>query len=32
MEKNNDYFDNKSEAEKLKNVAALFNDILNAKP
>ena len=32
MEKNNDYFDNKSEAEKLKNVAALVNDIVNAKP
>ena len=32
MEKNNDYFDNKSEAEKLKNVAALVNDIVNVKP
>jgi len=32
MEKNNDYFDNKSEAEKLKNVAALVNDIVNTKP
>ena len=32
MEQNNDYFDNKSEAEKLKNVAALVNDIVNAKP
>ena len=32
MEKNNDYFDNKSEAEKLKNVASLVNDIVNAKP
>ena len=31
MEKNNDYFDNKSEAEKLKNVASLVNDIVNAK-
>ena len=32
MEKNNDYFDNKSEAEKLRNVASLVNDIVNAKP
>tara|TARA_B100000586_G_scaffold194773_1_gene143744 strand:- start:397 stop:639 length:243 start_codon:yes stop_codon:yes gene_type:complete len=32
MEKNNDYFDNKSEADKLKNVASLVNDIVNAKP
>ena len=32
MEQNNDYFDNKSEAEKLKNVASLVNDIVNAKP
>lgn len=31
MEQNNDYFDNKSEAEKLKNVASLVNDIVNAK-
>jgi len=29
MEQNNDYFDNKSEAEKLKNVASLVNDIVN---
>ena len=32
MEKNNDYFDNKSEAEKLRNVASLVNDIVNSKP
>ena len=32
MEQNKDYFDNKSEAEKLKNVASLVNDIVNAKP
>ena len=32
MEQHNDYFDNKSEAEKLKNVASLVNDIVNAKP
>ena len=32
MEQNNYYFDNKSEAEKLKNVASLVNDIVNAKP
>ena len=31
MEQNNDYFDNKSEAEKLKNVSSLVNDIVNAK-
>ena len=31
MEQNNDYFDNKSEAEQLKNVASLVNDIVNAK-
>jgi len=31
MEKNNDYFDNKSEAEKLRNVASLVNDIVNSK-
>ena len=29
---NTDYFDNKSEAEKLRNVASLVNDIVNAKP
>ena len=32
MEKNNDSFDNKSEAEKLRNVASLVNDIVNVKP
>ena len=32
MEKNNDYFDNKSEAEKLRNVASLVNDIVNVNP
>ena len=32
MEQNNDYFDNKSEAEKLKNDSSLVNDIVNAKP
>jgi hypothetical protein len=32
MEKNDNYFDNKSEAEKLRNVASLVNDIVNAKP
>ena len=32
MEQNKNYFDNKSEAEKLKNVASLVNDIVNAKP
>jgi len=31
MEKNNDYFNNKSEAEKLRNVASLVNDIVNVK-
>ena len=32
MEKNDNYFDNKSEAEKLRNVASLVNDIVNSKP
>ena len=33
MEKNDDYFNNeKSEAEKLRNVSNLVNDIVNAKP
>ena len=32
MEKNDNYFDNKSEAEKLRNVASLVNDIVNTKP
>ena len=30
--KNEDYFNNKSEAEKLRNVASMVNDIVNAKP
>ena len=29
MEKNDNYFDNKSEAEKLRNVASMVNDIVN---
>ena len=32
MEKNTDYFDGKSEAEKMKNVANMIHDIVNAKP
>ncbi len=32
MEKNDNYFDNKSEAEKLRNVSSLVNDIVNSKP
>ena len=33
MEKNDNYFNNeKSEAEKLRNVSNLVNDIINAKP
>jgi hypothetical protein len=32
MEQNKDYFDNRSEAEKLRNVASLVNDIVNTKP
>jgi len=32
MEKNDDYFDNKSESEKMRNVANMVNDIVNAKP
>ena len=32
MEKNTDYFDGKSEAEKMKNVANMVHDIVNAKP
>ena len=32
MEKNTDYFDNKSESEKMRNVANMVNDIVNAKP
>ena len=32
MEKNTDYFDGKSDAEKMKNVANMIHDIVNAKP
>ena len=32
MENNTDYFDAKSEAEKMKNVANMVHDIVNAKP
>ena len=32
MEKNTDYFDNKSESEKMRNVANMVHDIVNAKP
>ena len=32
MEKNDDYFDNKSESEKMRNVANMVNDIVNVKP
>ena len=32
MEKNTDYFDGKSEAEKMKNVANMIHDIVNANP
>ena len=32
MEKNDNYFNEKSEAEKLRNVSSLVNDIVNAKP
>ena len=32
MEKNTDYFDGKSESEKMKNVANMIHDIVNAKP
>jgi 3-dehydroquinate synthase class II len=31
MEKNDNYFNEKSEAEKLRNVSNLVNDIVNAK-
>ena len=31
MEKNDDYFDNKSESEKMRNVANMVNDIVNVK-
>ena len=32
MEKNDDYFDAKSESEKMRNVANMVNDIVNATP
>ena len=32
MEKNDNYFDVKSDAEKLRNVSSLVNDIVNSKP
>ena len=32
MEKNDNYFNDKSEAEKLRNVSSLVNDIVNTKP
>ena len=32
MEKNDNYFDNKSESEKMRNVASMVNDIVNTKP
>ena len=32
MEKNDDYFDAKSESEKMRNVANMVNDIVNVKP
>ena len=32
MEKNDNNFDNKSESEKMRNVANMVNDIVNAKP
>ena len=32
IEKNTDYFDTKSESEKMRNVATLAHDIVNAKP
>ena len=32
IEKNTDYFDGKSESEKMRNVATLVHDIVNAKP
>ena len=32
MEKNTDYFDSKSEAEKMKNVANMIHDMVNVKP
>ena len=32
MEKNDNYFNKKSEAEKLRNISTLVNDIVNTKP
>ena len=32
MEKNDNYFNEKSEAEKLRNVSNLVNSIVNAEP
>jgi hypothetical protein len=32
MEKNDNYFNDKSEAEILRNVSSLVNDIVNTKP
>ena len=32
MDINKEYFSDKSEAEKLRNVSSLVNDIVNAKP
>ena len=32
MEQNDNYFNDKSEAEKLRNISNLVNDIVNAKP
>ena len=32
MEQNDNYFNNKSEAEKLRNVSNLVDSIVNAKP
>ena len=32
MEKNDNYFDNKSGSERMRNVANMVNDIVNAKP
>jgi hypothetical protein len=32
MEQNDNYFNNKSDAEKLRNVSSMVNDIVNAKP
>ena len=32
METNNDYFNNKSEAEKLRNISNMVDGIVNAKP